>query len=181
MITSQIGCAFRNLTWFLTGHGYCNEDDIDECKVFKELISDKYSDLNLKKWKLNGVNLIGAVLSSADLREANLRKADLRGADLKETDRREADLSGTDLRGAIWCETIQENSNLGNSALYLMLLFMYKLFHRPKMDGAKYCLNIRCKTKFPEGFDPKKHNMIEVDILGNPVKKSETENNVEEN
>ena len=37
------------------------------------------------------------------------------------------------------------------------------------LEYAKYCNDPRAKTIFPEGFAPKKHGMIEVDILGNSV------------
>ena len=45
-----------------------------------------------------------------------------------------------------------------------------------RLSGAEYCLDKRCETIFPDGFNPEKHCMIEVDVLGIPIKKSETEN-----
>ena len=35
--------------------------------------------------------------------------------------------------------------------------------------GAKYCTYPSMATVFPDGFNPKEHGMIEVDIDGNPV------------
>ena len=39
LLTTQICCAFRNLTWFLTerDNAFRNEDDNMACKRFKEL------------------------------------------------------------------------------------------------------------------------------------------------
>ena len=34
LLTSQIGCAFRNLTWFLTRNDYCNEENIEDLESF---------------------------------------------------------------------------------------------------------------------------------------------------
>ena len=36
-------------------------------------------------------------------------------------------------------------------------------------DKAKYCIDEECKTIFPDGFDPKSHKMISVDINGKPI------------
>ena len=110
LLTTQISRAFRNLTWFLTGHGYCNEDDNMACKRFKELVSIRCGNLNLINWRLSGADLSradlsGAILYDADLRGANLSRADLSGArlsgaDLSGADLFEADLNGADLYGA---------------------------------------------------------------------------------
>lgn len=143
-VTTQIGCAFRNLTWFLTGHGYYNEENNDKCKRFGELVSIYFGNLNLKNWKLSG----------AKLREANLR---------------EADLSGANLSGAILSRANLSGANLSRGDL-----------RGADLSGARYCLDKICETIFPDGFNPEKHGMIEVDVLGRPIKKSETENNVEE-
>lgn len=191
LLTTQICCAFRNLTWFLTerDNAFRNEDDNMACKRFKELFSIHYNSLNLKKWKLseadlsganlNGANLNGAELSGANLNGADLSGAVLIGADLSEADLREAnlietnlsgaDLSGADLRSAYLREEILTEANMLRVFLRVANLF-----------GARYCLDENCKTIFPNGFNPKEHGMIEVDFLGKPVKKSETENNVEE-
>ena len=71
-----------------------------------------------------------------------------------ETEFKEADLSGT----------VFINSNLDEADL----------------RRAQYCLDVRYETKFPEGFNPKEHGMIEIDVFDEPVKKSETENSMEE-
>lgn len=78
VIPAQIGLAFRNLTWFLSFNGYCNKENIDECKNFKYIISSKYSDLQLCNWNLNGAFLPRANLRKADLTDAYLIRAHLR-------------------------------------------------------------------------------------------------------
>lgn len=184
LLTTQISLAFRNLTWFLTGHGYCNEDDNMACKCFKELCSIYCGILNLKKWKLSradlskaelnlaslsgaylyGANLYGANLYGADLSEAKLIGAYLYGANLFGAKLIGADLSGADLSGATLRGANLKGANLIDADL----------------RGAYYCLGYPFKTIFPDGFNPKEHGMIEVDIYGEPVGKSKTENNVEE-
>ena len=159
IIITQIQCAFRNLTWFLTGHGYCNEDDNMACKRFDELVSNYCGDLNLNNWKLSGAYLENVDLSFANLIETDLSRADLRGADLRWAHLSEANLYGADLRGADLSVADLSGANL---------------------NGARYCLDENFKTIFPAGFTPKEHGMIEVDIYGEPVEKSKTENNVEE-
>ncbi|MBO5320580.1 MAG: pentapeptide repeat-containing protein [Ruminococcus sp.] len=144
LFTTQIGCAFRNLTCFLSGHGYRNKDDIDECKNIKELISCYYSDLNLKKWKLSGANLKNLNLKGAVFSYADLSCSVLIGSDLSNAKFISTRLEGTDLRNTIYDYVSFEN--------------------------AKYCEEYYCKTKFPEEFDPKEHGMIEVDQWGKQIK-----------
>ena len=295
LLTTQISCAFRNLTWFLTGHGYYNEENNDKCKRFGELVSIYFGNLNLKNWKLSGADLSGADLREADLRGANLSGADLsranlsganlsganlsranlsgadlreaylrgahlikanlsgaklhgadlfganlseanlNGADLSGANLSRADLSGAELSEADLSDACLSNANLIDvnlidanlSDAYLSDVFLggadlsnsnltnvvlvgsdlsYAILNGADLKDANlddvefsgtelsfvrfnnyttwmnamYCCDKRLKTKFPEGFDPKEHDMIEVNFLGNPVKKSETENDVEE-
>ena len=97
-----------------------------------------------KGWHLEGAYLAGADLSGADLSSADLTGADLRGINLQY-----ANLKCSNLTSANFERThLEESINL---------------------EYAKYCNDPRAKTIFPEGFAPKKHGMIEVDILGNSV------------
>ena len=41
-----------------------------------------------------------------------------------------------------------------------------------KLDKNKYCTNEKCKTIFPDDFDPKEYQMIEVDINGKTISES---------
>lgn len=183
LLTTQICCAFRNLTWFLTDHGYCNEGWIKECMEIKSLISVvnanvsnlivARSDLNLHKWDLSGISLENANLHKADLSkaklysarlrcadlfcanliEANLKRANLRGADLEK-----ADLGGADLTKANLTEAYLQGADLTGVD-----------FTGADFTGARYGSSFPIKTIFPEGFDPKEHGMIEVDVEGNPI------------
>ena len=246
LLTTKIGCAFRNLTWFLTErkNGFFNEDDVDECKDFKEFISDKYSDLNLENWNLSGANFENVILSNAILVGTNLRNADLSksnleqihfiNVDLTESNLYNVNLSHSNMKRVQLIDANMKLSNLDSCFIYecniecaelgcsnLHNVTMIKTclygttmqgvnltystvkecdfteteFKEADLSGtvfinsnldeadlrrAQYCLDVRYETKFPEGFNPKEHGMIEVDIYGYPVKKSETENNVEE-
>ncbi len=184
-VTTQIGCAFRNLTWFLSEHGYCNIEGINECTNISELTSEYYSDLNLENWNLNnarfidrtilynaklknaklvcgsfiGAGLINAHLEGAKLTNVSMSKSDLMMTNLKNTDLTGADLRGADLKGADFTGAIMTNADL---------------------TGAKYCSSSSFKTIFPEGFDPKDHDVIEVDGGGKPILHSKNENITEE-
>ncbi|MBR6670666.1 MAG: pentapeptide repeat-containing protein, partial [Ruminococcus sp.] len=159
LLTTQISCAFCNLTWFLTGHGYCNEDDNMACKRFKELVSIRCGNLNLKNWRLSGAYLIGVNLGEADLSGANLYNANLCKAYLSEANLIEANLSGAYLYKADLYKADLRGADLNGADL-----------SEADLSEATYCLDKRCETKFPDGFNPKDHDMIEVDISGNPVK-----------
>lgn len=163
LLTTQICCVFRNLTWFLTNHGYRNEDRIKECMEIQSLISVvnanvsnvivAYSDLNLHKWDLSGILLENANLHNADLSKAKLYYARLCEANLFGANLIEANLKGADLRGAfLTCADLSDAD-----------------LRCADFSGAKYCLLYPFETIFPEGFDPKKHGMIEVDAEGFPI------------
>lgn len=131
-------------------NGYCNEENIDECKNFGYIISSKYSDLQLRNWNLNGAFLSRANLRKADLTDAYLIRAHLREVDLTFTNLTGADLTKSDLSGA----------NLKNSNLIGV-----------NLSEAQYRCQSPFETKFPDEFNPEEHGMIEVDIHGFPVKK----------
>lgn len=98
---------------------------------------------NLQSAYFEYADLSKAVLNGSNLIDADFIKANLTDADLSYTDLSDANMSGTDLR----------LTNLTGAI----------------MKSAKYCNAPELKTIFPDGFDPKEHGMIEVDILGNPV------------
>ena len=237
-VNTQLCLSFRNLSWFLSGHGFCNNDNIEECKNIEEMIRSDSSDVCFHKWKLDNVSLINCNLSSADLREVdfsrsdltsalllnsnlvranlsnaklnnvnlaksnlrganftksdlsgtNLSHANLRGVDLNElnlsgtnlshanlrgADLNESDLSGTNLsyanlRGANLNKANLKNANLEGATL------SYADFRDADLTdtnfrNALYCLDTGYKTKFSEDFDPVAHQMIEVDINGDPI------------
>lgn len=149
-IASQICCAFRNLTWFLTGHGYCNRYDIEKCKEIWDLISAEYSDFNLEKWNLNNVlwekanlskaNLREVILIRASLLEADLSKADLfmaklESAKLKDANLNKTNLSQADLTGADLERANLKNVNLKQAVLRGTVL-QFADFKRADLRGA---------------------------------------------
>ncbi len=222
-INTQVCISFRNLTYFLTGHGFYNKDNLDYCKAFSELISIYSSDVNCCNWNLKGIdlqetnlkeaqfqcanlqysdlirtnlskasllksNLNGAMLVEADLSNAELDNSSLVGASLSEADLRGCTLANANLTNAHLDEANLENanmlcSNLMNADLLNANLHKTELYranlcganlstaniNETNLDKAKYCLADNCKTIFPDGFDPKAHQMIEVDVDGNPI------------
>lgn len=174
LLTTQIGCAFRNLTWFLTGHGFHNKGNNPECKHFDELISEYYSDLYLANWNLNGTTLVRANLKFAYLVDAklmgvDLRDSDLRYAFLKGANFITANLNGTNLRGVDLSGAKLIDADLSHANLIKTNLIGAEL-KGANLKGAIFSRHIIHKTDFPEGFNPEAHGMIEVDIYGEPVK-----------
>lgn len=174
LLTTQIGCAFRNLTWFLTGHGFHNKGNNPECKHFDELISEYYSDLYLANWNLNGTTLVRANLKfaylvNAKLMGVDLRDSDLRYAFLKGANFITANLNGTNLRGVDLSGAKLIDADLSHANLIKTNLIGAEL-KGANLKGAIFSRHIIHKTDFPEGFNPEAHGMIEVDIYGEPVK-----------
>ena len=133
---------------------------------------------NLRKVNLSSADLTDADLSSAELGGADLSVADLRGADLRDANLRGTDLIGADLRGANLTSanligTYLIDTNLKGVDLRGADLSSADLRGADLSDvvfkGALYCNDPEFKTIFPEGFDPKEHGMIEVDMDGIPV------------
>ena len=201
LVTTQISCAFHNLSWFLSerDNGFNNETDNKACKDLYQLVPIRCGSLNLKKWKLSGAYLENVDLSFANLIETDLSRADLRGADLSGAKLRGADLNGAKLIGANLIgaklrgadlfranlrEAVLIGADLSRADLRGAKLSGIKLsgadLSGANLNGARYCLDKRRETIFPAGFNPKEHGMIEVDIYGRPVEKSETENSMEE-
>ena len=196
LLTTQIGDAFRNLTYFLTGHGFFNEEDNAECKDVDQLIVNTCARFNFRDWNLSGAWLFKAYLGESDLSRADLSGAMMAYSTLADSYISEANLFNADLSYAILgcadlsftylCKANLSNAELDGTYLYSADLsgtnLMDIIFNdRTIWTNAKYCLDENCKTIFPDGFNPEEHGMIEVDIWGEPVKKSEKENIMEEN
>lgn len=100
----------------------------------------------LKRAQLEGVNLDEAYLKKADLHQAYLKKANLQKAFLR----------NADLQGAVLVEANLEEADLQGAKLQRAVL------KKAKLTGARYSVNHSqySDTVFPEGFDPKKHEMI---------------------
>ncbi|SFW28184.1 pentapeptide repeat-containing protein [Ruminococcus flavefaciens] len=225
-VNNQLVCAYRNLTWFLTGHGYKNQEQKNKCMINKDLIGDlgmdhrvncsgwflKYADLRntcligsvFKSAELNHARLNCAILSDcsfdkADLTEAHLENvtliatslylakmkgvklnnADLRGAFLKRAKLPDAILNDTWFDLANFREANLQNATIDN-AVFNKVNFSNANLRGTKLEknilkDAEYCLDPCYATIFPQGFEPQKHGMIEVDINGQPVKGSNTD------
>jgi len=116
------------------------EDLVDDDANYEGTI---FKRADLKRSLLNGVNFKKADFEKAYLREADLTKsnfeeanflgANLQGANLSQANFKNADFRWARLEGAI----IDEKTNF---------------------TGAKYNIS----TRFPQGFDPEKHGMIEI-------------------
>lgn len=137
LLNTQLCNAFRNLTWFMSGHGFSNIENIEECKNIEEMVRSGYSDICLYKWKMDNIWLLNCNLSAADLRQvdfsqcvlsnvllmdANLSDSVLINAKLPSVNLRNAnlsgaDLSGADLSGAILVEANLNGANLKNTNL----------------------------------------------------------------
>ena len=119
---------------------------------------------NLNGANLNGANLQEAILDRANLFRANLQKAYLEGANLQK-----ANLEGAYLEGANLQKANLEGASLQEANLQEAILQGTKLFgaylEGAELTGAHYDKY----TIFPADFDPKAHNMIEVDENGKPI------------
>ena len=177
-VDKQANTSLANFTYFLTGHGFKNEEKVLECMLIGNLIHSPSRHACFKGWHLEGAYLAGADLSGADLSSADLTGADLRGINLQYADLKfsnltranllwshlsDADLIGTDLTNALLAYTDLTGADL--TAADLTGADLSDVVFK----GALYCNDPEFKTIFPEGFDPKEHGMIEVDIFGNPV------------
>ena len=147
-----------------------------------------YENANLYKANLNGAVLMFSHFESADLSYASLVKANLASthfekailtnANLTGADFTCANLEGADLKNAIlYCTNLNsadfENANLTNADLeksdltdaYLVGANLTNANLKDAiLSKAAYCINCQNKTIFPDGFDPKEHDMLEVDI-----------------
>lgn len=127
LLATQMGCAFRNLTWFLTENEFYNKNDGNESKKIREYISYYYSDLNIKNWnlgetnlcniklsgvKFSGVNLYKSILSESYLKGISMDHANLSLVNFMNVDLQESELNYSDL-----CESILDGANLTGAKL----------------------------------------------------------------
>lgn len=113
---------------------------------------------NLQEAELEQANLHGAVLVRANLQGANLQGANLQCAKLEDAKLQCAELFRADLFSANMQRAKLQGANLGGANLQWV-----------KLQGAEYCTHPDAFTAFPDEFNPKEHDMIEVDINGDPV------------
>lgn len=134
---------------------------------------------NLTRATLTSANFKGANMNGAHLNKANLQSADLQSANLQSAYFEYADLSKAVLKGSNLIDADFIKANLSDADLSYTDLSYANMSGTDLrltnltgaiMKSAKYCNDAELKTIFPEGFDPKEHDMIEVDIDGNLVK-----------
>ena len=187
-IISQLQQVFANFTWLIAADFNFN-DKKQITTNFSQYISP-YFKYNFKNWDISHLNLSAtdlnkscfinsklvfvsleySILSKANMYKVTMSHVKLNGACLFKTNLRESNMHDVDLCNANLCRAYLSGANM-----------QYIKFDRfTKWNRAQYCLDENCKTIFPDGFNPEEHGMIEVDIYGEQVKKSETENNVEE-
>ncbi len=127
-VNNQIGCAFRNLTWFLTGHKYNNDFGEFLPDSIREMISSDFSDINCKNWHLgyydfSNINLSNAHFDGADLDHTTFensiiqQQASFKHANLSEAIMNGANLEGSVLDNACMVGTIINNVNLVGASL----------------------------------------------------------------
>ncbi len=131
-INKQIVRALRALIFFLTGHGFHNENDNNSCKRIRDMMVLSDQILSLNNWDLSGADLSGADLSGADLSNTNLSDTDLRyanlsgvnlsranlsRANLSEANLKGANLKGATLKDAYLSEVELSRADLSNSNL----------------------------------------------------------------
>ena len=116
--------------------------------VKANLASTHFEDAILTNANLSGADFTCANLEGADLRDAILYCTNLNSADLENANLTNADLEKSDLTDAYLVGANLTNANLKDTIL----------------SKAAYCINCQNKTIFPDGFDPKEHDMLEVDI-----------------
>ena len=101
-----------------------------------DLSGSKFFSTNFTGAKFNNSNLSDAGLIASNFQDADFSGANLKNADLSSSNREETNLSGADLSSA----------NLEGA----------------KLTAARY----DCKTRFPEGFNPKAHLMVSGEDCG---------------
>lgn len=136
--------------------------------------------LRWPKQSLAGLAAPNAYLYKIQLPSANLSEADLHEADLSEGDLRSANLWGANLQGAILTEANLQGATLEKADLQGANLADADLsggnLKEAKLQGARYTdentteevcqkdllidKDYPCKTKFPQGFDPKAAGMV---------------------
>lgn len=152
----------RTLTVFRELHGKRKRHVMEflrECKLINTLRPVvTLAGADLQQTDLSDFYLWGVNLGGTDLRGANLREASLNTAILASADLRNADLSNSNLTGAaLWYADLR-HANLEGANLQKANLIHARLddSNLSSVD-LKHALYSE-ETKFPNGFDPMKHD-----------------------
>ncbi|HKO47085.1 MAG TPA: pentapeptide repeat-containing protein [Polyangiaceae bacterium] len=124
--------------------------------------SANFTNASLKAAKLSGVNFFAATLINADLSDAELVDADLRGVNAIGANLMRADLTRAILFGADLSDARLDGANLQAARLQGANLITAQLVGAD-LRGALFSTQQGggYPTRFPQGFQPKQHGMIE--------------------
>lgn len=195
----QISRSYANLTWFLTGHGFTNNQNALESVEVGKLLSSADNPANFHKWKFTSANLFEAELTGSNMRSVHLDNTNLEGAKLLHTNLSHssiknsnfinADLMDARLNYATIANSDFRGANLHNANLYYTSFegscFFYaslsgtdliatnlstvEYLEDADLTDARYCSQMFFNTLFPHDFDPKEHGMTEIDIDDYPI------------
>ncbi len=173
LIEANFTCAIMVRTDFinavLTNATFKHSRLIDAVFFMAQLDGADLSYANLTDADLTKAVLTNATLKKARLIDANLFKAQLNGADLSYANLSDSVLTESNLTNAIFTNADLSYSDLSHANL-TGANFTNASLQGTVFSSAKYCNSIPNRTIFPENFDPQKHDMIEVEIVGKPVK-----------
>ena len=175
----------------------CKQDDVQAKSVgLKELIRLRQAGA-IEKKRIDSITSSKLQLQHAEFKKANFKEVNLEGADFTDANLTSANFEGADLSYAIFTEANMHNVNLLHADIS-GAMFCGAIFAKTDLKNVDFgCSYIRYasfagadireakienahlkkaiwddNTKFPEGLDPKTHDMIHIsDISSNhPVR-----------
>ncbi len=183
----QISRSYANLTWFLTGHGFKNVQNVHESVEVGQLLTGSDNIANFRSWNFKSANLFEAELSGSNMRSTNLEDANLEGAKLVntdfsystmkkvsfihadlinaklknasivESDFRGANFHNANLRAAAFNDSTFYDASLIGANLSAANLRTVEELENADLTDARYCPFNFCKTIFPDSFDPEEY------------------------
>lgn len=123
------------------------------------IIGAKFRGASLLRASFDGANLIESDFSRARLNSADLSRASLRGVKMTR-----ASLNRAKLKGALLVRTKLNGAELERANLSGADLRDSSLHRAASLKHAQYT----AETQFPEGFDPREHDMIFVEAPARP-------------
>ncbi len=132
--------------------------------------SDNKERLRLMYVDLSGMNFPNSISHFVDFSYSDLRYSNFENATFIEVDFKESKLQGANLQGACFCPADMNHQvakALGLDVNSMLSSDLNSKLDTALLDGAFY----DTETKFPPGFEPEDHGMIEVDENGYPINK----------
>lgn len=127
------------------------------------LVGSNFQGVDFGEAVLGGANLEGANLIDADLTKAWLFQTRLLGADLSNSKMVGTGCKGADLVGATLTGADLREADLSRADLTAAVL------DGARLDRCRYS----SQTRFPANFQPSRHQLLEVDEKGEPVRQLE--------